>query len=145
MSSAFSSLKLSASSSLLGLHPIASPLDSFAATAAKLPREHRIPKEGLSGFTILDRILHDAAFVPAVGEEAGIEQTIDAHGEDIRAWCDEWKFSGEASGEWDEDGRSTKGKGVRSRVPRWEEIVEKCEELVWMATVRLPCARLTET
>ncbi|KAL8276912.1 hypothetical protein RQP46_010640 [Phenoliferia psychrophenolica] len=132
MTSAFSSLKLSASSSLLGLHPIASPLDSFSRTAATLPRAHRIPKEGLSAFTILDRILHDQT----LAGESSVDETLERHGEEIRAWADEWKFSFEKSGEWNEDGRASKGKGVRSaRVPEWDEIVEKCEELVWVATV----------
>ena len=133
MSSAFSSLKLAASSSLLGLQPIASPLDSFARTTAALPRQHRIPKEGLSAFTILDRILND----PNLAGETSLDETVERHGDEIKAWSDEWKFSTEKSGEWVEDGRAVKGKGVRSRVPDWDEIVEKCEELVWVATVRL--------
>lgn len=49
-------------------------------------------------------------------------------------WCEEWKFSVEKSGEYEDEERK-KGNGTM-KIPGWEEIVEKCEELIWMATVR---------
>ncbi|GAA6022709.1 hypothetical protein JCM10207_008073 [Rhodosporidiobolus poonsookiae] len=146
--------------------PIASGSDSFARTAAALPRgddDHRYPREGLSGFTILDRILHDDALAP--GRACGIDAMpkLDAVLDNpeaaarLRAWCDEWKFSTQASGGWeDAAGRDSDegsdGEGARERerrrqerarkgkmkgygTPGWQEIVEKYEELVWMATV----------
>lgn len=142
MTSAFSSLRLGASSSFLGLPPIASPHDSFARTASLLPRRRRIPREGLSGFTILDRILHDPLLGPGRANEeddsAKLDKALETSAEEIRAWCDEWKFSVDSSVEYEDEGRSANGNGRngRRKVPEWEEIVEKTEELIWMATVR---------
>ncbi|GAA6044066.1 hypothetical protein JCM8097_005012 [Rhodosporidiobolus ruineniae] len=144
-------------------HPIASGLNSVARTAATLPRgpdDARYPREGLSGFTILDRILHDPQLAPgrACNIEAGSKlddllanETSSAR---LRGWCDEWKFSTQASEGWEDSaGRedsdeedaearerrrrnaARKGKGKGYGVPSWTEVVEKYEELVWMATV----------
>ncbi|KAM0747010.1 hypothetical protein T439DRAFT_318264 [Meredithblackwellia eburnea MCA 4105] len=126
LTSAFSSLKLGSSSSFLGYAPTASPLDNFASTAASLPREprSRIPQEGLSGFTILDRILHDSTLGPGSANQQDdfprLDKAIQNRGDEIRAWCEEWKFRGDT---------------IWKSTPSWEEIVKKTEELFWMATV----------
>ncbi|GAA5909390.1 hypothetical protein JCM5296_007022 [Sporobolomyces johnsonii] len=154
LSSAFSSLRLSNSSSnLFGTLPTASPSDSFAATAASLPRDHsarRYPREGLSGFTILSRILQDDALAPGAAGQLSDMPKLDAvlrnRASRIVQWCEEWKFSTERSQEWDDEeelvkegkksnrGKSAKGWGGAS-TPSWDEVVEKTEELFWMATV----------
>ena len=143
---------------------IASPDRSFARTAANLPRQpgsRRYPREGLSGFTILSRILQDEALAPGQANSLDDASKLDAcvrnRASRIRQWCEEWRFSTEERIEWDDpqdaalsDGgeearrrRATagagagdnKGKGKSMAAPPWDEIVEKCEELVWMATV----------
>ncbi|GAA5955384.1 hypothetical protein JCM10213_002868 [Rhodosporidiobolus nylandii] len=176
LSSAFSSLRFpsfssspppsaaSAAASYLPppTHPIASGSDSFAKTAAALPRdtdERRYPREGLSGFTILDRILHDEALAPGRACSVDDMPKLDAVLQNqeaaarLRGWCDEWKFSTQASEGWEDsagrdsdeesDGQEVerrrravrKGKMKGYGVPSWGEIVQKYEELVWMATV----------
>lgn len=143
---------------------IASPDRSFARTASNLPRQpgsRRYPREGLSGFTILSRILQDEALAPGQANSLDDPSKLDAcvrnRASRIRQWCEEWRFSTEERIEWDDpqdaalsDGgeearrrRATagagagdnKGKGKSMAAPPWDEIVEKCEELVWMATV----------
>ncbi|TNY24391.1 hypothetical protein DMC30DRAFT_333462, partial [Rhodotorula diobovata] len=124
LSSAFSSLRLTSpfptSASYFGSQPIASPSDSFAATAARLPRDKRFPRVGLSGFTILSRILHDEALAPGractLDDFPKLDATLRNRASRIVQWCEEWRFSDE-------------------RAADWEECVEKCEELWWMATV----------
>lgn len=61
---------------------------------------------------------------------------MEMRGEKIKMWCEEWKFSSDASEEYEDEGR--RGKKIAGRVPGWEEVVEKCEELFWLATVRPP-------
>lgn len=135
LTTAFSSFKLGPSSSLLGLPPTASS-ESFTQTAAALPRERRSPREGLSGFTILERISHDPELAPgaanAIDDFPRLDKALEKRGARIKRWCEEWRFSGDVGSEWDDEAR--KG-GQKGRVPGWEEIVEKCEELIWMATV----------
>ncbi|GAA5992840.1 hypothetical protein JCM10908_001366 [Rhodotorula pacifica] len=143
---------------------IASPDRSFARTAANLPRgpgARRYPREGLSGFTILSRILHDDALAPGnantLQDGSKLDAAVRNRASRIAQWCEEWRFSTEERVEWDDpqdaalsDGgasRRAAGRGVNGRVgenkgkgksmaaPPWDEIVEKCEELVWMATV----------
>ncbi|KWU42821.1 hypothetical protein RHOSPDRAFT_20535, partial [Rhodotorula sp. JG-1b] len=107
---------------------IASPDRSFARTAANLPRQpgsRRYPREGLSGFTILSRILQDEALAPGQANSLDDASKLDAcvrnRASRIRQWCEEWRFSTEER--------------IDMAAPPWDEIVEKCEELVWMATV----------
>ena len=143
---------------------IASPDRSFARTAANLPRQpgsRRYPREGLSGFTILSRILQDEALAPGEANSLDDPSKLDAcvrnRASRIRQWCEEWRFSTEERVGWDDpqdaalsDGGAearrrraaagagagdNKGKGKSMAAPPWDEIVEKCEELVWMATV----------
>lgn len=86
--------------------------------------------------TILDRIASDPELAPGVAvlqdDFPRLNKAIEKRGERIRDWCDEWKFSRDASGRWDneEDRRRN-----RSGVVSWDEIVEKCEELQWVATL----------
>ncbi|GAA5848834.1 hypothetical protein JCM8547_006362 [Rhodosporidiobolus lusitaniae] len=170
LSSAFSSLRLPAAFSSpttsylapSSSHPIASGSESFAKTAAALPRgeeDQRYPREGLSAFTILDRILHDDTLAPGNACQVDDMPKLDAVLKNteaaarLRGWCDEWKFSTQASAGWEESaGRDSdedddeeaqrrranavrKGKMKGYGVPSWREIVEKYEELCWMATV----------
>lgn len=72
-----------------------------------------------------------------------LDKVIEREGERIIKWCEEWRFEGEEGGrgEWDEDGEKAERKSAHEREtfgksPSWEECVEKCEELMWMATVR---------
>ncbi|GAA5919707.1 hypothetical protein JCM6882_008438 [Rhodosporidiobolus microsporus] len=149
-------------------HPIADGRESVSKTAFALPRssspdDQRYPRAGLSGFTILDRILHDEALAPGRACSLDAMPKLDAVSKNeeaaarLRAWCDEWKFSTQASSEgWEESaGRDSDsdedvegGKARRKReeqvrrakmkgygAPKWTEIVEKYEELVWMSTV----------
>lgn len=53
---------------------------------------------------------------------------VDRWGEKLRTWCAEWEIG--ESGEEDEEERV-------GEKERWEECVEKCEELIWLATVSL--------
>ncbi|GAA5833564.1 hypothetical protein JCM3766R1_002575 [Sporobolomyces carnicolor] len=153
-SSAFSSLRLSsATTNYFGNQPIASSTDNFARTAASLPRsseDRRYPREGLSGFTILARILSDDSLAAGRAGQLSDMPKLDAvlrnRGSRIAQLCGEWKFSTERSQEWDDEenevregrksnkGKSAKGWGAIG-VPSWEEIVEKTEELFWMSTV----------
>ncbi|GAA5872957.1 hypothetical protein JCM3774_004886 [Rhodotorula dairenensis] len=148
---------------------IASPDRSFARTAANLSRgagSRRYPREGLSGFTILSRILHDDALAPgnanSLDDPSKLDAAVRNRASRIAQWCEEWRFSTEERVEWDDpqdaalsdggaarramgpggrgvNGRAGesggKGKGKSLAAPPWDEIVEKCEELVWMATV----------
>ncbi|BGP09142.1 hypothetical protein JCM10049v2_004997 [Rhodotorula toruloides] len=122
--------------------PTASPTDSFARTAASLPRDRRYPREGLSGFTILARILHDDALAPGNAGQLSDMPKLDAvlrnRAGRIVQWCEEWKFSTEKSSGWEDAEQSERRKraarGMRG-TPSWDECVEKCEELFWMATV----------
>ncbi|GAA5907115.1 questin oxidase family protein [Sporobolomyces salmoneus] len=153
-SSAFSSLRLSSSTTnYFGNQPIAASTDNFAATAASLPRssdDRRYPREGLSGFTILARILSDDSLAAGNANQLSDMSKLDAvlrnRGSRIAQLCGEWKFSTERSQEWDDEetevnegrksnkGKSAKGWGAVG-VPSWEEVVEKTEELFWMSTV----------
>ncbi|BGP25600.1 hypothetical protein Rt10032_c06g2983 [Rhodotorula toruloides] len=122
--------------------PPASPSDSFARTAASLPRDRRYPREGLSGFTILARILHDDALAPGNAGQLSDMPKLDAvlrnRAGRIVQWCEEWKFSTEKSAGWEDaepsERRKRAARGMRG-IPSWDECVEKCEELFWMATV----------
>ncbi|BGP41181.1 hypothetical protein JCM10449v2_005155 [Rhodotorula kratochvilovae] len=145
LSSAFSTLRFTSAfnpstSSYFGSLPIASPSESFAATATALPRDRRYPRSGLSGFTILARILHDEALAPGCANSLDDFPKLDAvlrnRANRIVQWCEEWRFSNERAAEW-EDAEApsvARGKG-KGATPGWEECVEKCEELWWMATV----------
>ncbi|GAA6053389.1 hypothetical protein JCM3770_002300 [Rhodotorula araucariae] len=145
LSSAFSTLRFTSAfnpstSSYFGSSPIASPSDSFAATAAALPRDRRYPRSGLSGFTILARILHDEALAPGRANTLDDFPKLDAvlrnRAGRIVQWCEEWRFSNDRAAEW-EDAEApsvAKGRG-KGATPGWDECVEKCEELWWMATV----------
>lgn len=144
LSSAFSSLRLTSpfptSASYFGSQPIASPSDSFAATAARLPRDKRFPRVGLSGFTILSRILHDEALAPGractLDDFPKLDATLRNRASRIVQWCEEWRFSDERAAEWeDAEGPSAAKAKRQGGTPSWEECVEKCEELWWMATV----------
>ncbi|KAM0791678.1 hypothetical protein ACM66B_003954 [Microbotryomycetes sp. NB124-2] len=156
LQSAFSSLrfgssslkKVAATSPLLGSLPTASPSDSFAKTAARLDRTRRIPRNGLSGFTILDRILNDPHLAPGkaghLDDFPKLDGVLQREGDRIVRWCEEWKFESEGGkAEWDEDGERDEEKRRQnanylmtgSKVPSWTEVVEKTEELFWMATV----------
>lgn len=130
----------------LGVQPIASPSDSFAATAASLPRtkseRDKRTREGLSGFTIIERIMNDPELAAGeannINDSSLLESALSNKGERIKTWCEEWKFRGEKSVEYEDDnerGSSSNGSSSKARVPNWEEIVEKTEELIWMATV----------
>lgn len=153
-SSAFSSLRLSTpTTNYFGSRPIASTSDNFARTAASLPRtsdDRRYPREGLSGFTVLSRILSDDSLAAGNAGKLSDMPKLDAvlrnRGSKIVKHCEEWKFSTERSQEWDDEetevregrksdkGKSAKGWGSQG-VPSWEEIVEKTEESFWMSTV----------
>ncbi|GAA5939963.1 questin oxidase family protein [Sporobolomyces koalae] len=153
-SSAFSTLRLSsATTHYFGSQPIASPSDNFARTAAALPRsseDRRYPREGLSGFTVLARILADESLAAGHAGQLSDTTKLDAvlrnRSPRIVQLCQEWKFSTERSQEWDDEetevregrksnkGKSAKGWGAQG-VPSWDEIVEKTEELFWMSTV----------
>ncbi|GAA6009671.1 hypothetical protein JCM11491_001054 [Sporobolomyces phaffii] len=152
--SAFSSLRLSSqTTNYFGSQPIASPSDNFARTAASLPRaseDRRYPREGLSGFTVLARILDDDSLAAGnaghISDMPKLDAVLRNRGSRIVQLCQEWKFSTERSQEWDDEenevregrksnkGKSAKGWGAVG-VPTWEEIVEKTEELFWMSTV----------
>ncbi|GAA5820629.1 hypothetical protein JCM10212_005714 [Sporobolomyces blumeae] len=151
-SSAFSSLRLSTpTTNYFGSRPIASPSDNFARASARLPREHddrRYPREGLSGFTILARMLSDdslaAGNAGSLSDMPKLDGVLRNRSREIVRWCEEWKFSTERSQEWDnvddatsDEGRKSgsKGKNASHGVPSWDEVVEKTEELFWMATV----------
>ncbi|KDE09872.1 hypothetical protein MVLG_00270 [Microbotryum lychnidis-dioicae p1A1 Lamole] len=137
LSSALSSFKLGSGS--FGTMPIASPSDSFVQTAARLPRERRVPREGLAGFTILERILHDARLAPDVAvfekDFPKLGNLLKRRADIIIEWCDEWKFSCDASPDYGEEHQAKRKEGTPLKTPNWEEVVEKCEELLWMATV----------
>ncbi|KAK4050589.1 hypothetical protein OIV83_003315 [Microbotryomycetes sp. JL201] len=154
LQSAFSSLRFGSSSlkkvsaPLLGSLPTASPSESFAKTAARLDRSRRIPRNGLSGFTILDRMLNDPDLAPGraghLDDFPKLDGVLARQGERIVRWCEEWKFEAQGGkAEWDEDGERDEEKQRQnanylvtgSKVPSWTEIVEKTEELFWMATV----------
>ncbi|KAK4054953.1 hypothetical protein OIO90_003294 [Microbotryomycetes sp. JL221] len=161
LQSAFSSLRFGPSSFkkaaqasplLTGSLPTASTSDSFAKTAARLPDrrsgETRIPRNGLSAFTILDRILNDPDMAPGraghLDDFPKLDGVLQRVGDKVVRWCEEWKFEGEGGRhEWDEDGeREEERRRERpvhmmtgSKVPSWREIVEKTEELFWVATV----------
>lgn len=96
----------------------------------------------MSGFTILDRIQHDPEFAAGVAcnidETPLLEMTLKKRGKRIKTWCEEWRFSTDRSAEYEDDvEESKKSKRKSRRIPGWDEIVEKCEELIWMATVSL--------
>ncbi|SCV73436.1 BQ2448_7362 [Microbotryum intermedium] len=137
LSSALSSFKLGSGS--FGTMPIASPSDSFVQTAARLPRERRVPREGLAGFTILERILHDARLAPNVAvfekDFPKLGNLLKRRADVIIEWCDEWKFSCDVSPDYGEEHQAKRKEGTPLKTPNWEEVVEKCEELMWMATV----------
>ncbi|GJN89975.1 hypothetical protein Rhopal_002964-T1 [Rhodotorula paludigena] len=134
-----------------GAFPPASGRDSFTRTAATLARDRRYPREGLSGFTILARMGCDEALAPGVAVQHGDLPKLDAvvrnRASRVRQWCEEWRFSNEKSVEWDDPAAAASapssasargGKATTTSngtVPAWDEIVEKCEELFWMATV----------
>ena len=87
--------------------------------------------------TILDRMSSDPELAPGVAVNQDdfprLNKAIEKRGDRMRQWCEEWKFSGDKSGRWEtEEDR----KGSRPSNVKWEECVEKCEELQWVATVR---------
>ena len=146
LSSAFLSLGFTSSIpstsvyTYFGGQNVASPRISFAATAAALPRDKRFPRVGLSGFTILSRILHDEALAPGractLDDFPKLDAVLRNRASRIVQWCEEWRFSNERAAEWEDaeapSGTKPKLTGV---TPEWAECVEKCEELYWMATV----------
>ncbi|GAA5857301.1 hypothetical protein JCM9279_005126 [Rhodotorula babjevae] len=146
LSSAFLSLGFTSSIpstsvyTYFGGQNVASPRISFAATAAALPRDKRFPRVGLSGFTILSRILHDEALAPGractLDDFPKLDAVLRNRASRVVQWCEEWRFSNERVAEWEDaeapSGTKPKLTGV---TPEWAECVEKCEELWWMATV----------
>lgn len=137
----------------LWTEPIAEPTDNFANMAAKLSRERRIPRNGLSGFMILDRMLHDpelaAGRAGSLDDFPKLDGVLERQGDRIIKWCEEWKFEGDgySQHDWDDEGeeieRTRRRRDGRDEwtaiengvVPSWAEICEKTEELMWMATV----------
>ena len=115
LASAFSrlqSLKVSLPSSLYSK-------ESFVDTIQRLdPSRSRHPRLGLSGFTIFSHILRDPTLGAGQANRQEDFPRLDAalmnRGHAIRAWCEAWIV--------DESGG-------------WTEVVEKIEELFWMATV----------
>lgn len=68
-----------------------------------------------------------------------LDKLLQRRSEVIVRWCEEWRFGVDASVEYeDEEEGSQRRRGSGAmKVPAWDEIVEKCEELMWMATVSL--------
>lgn len=109
--------------------------ESFAFTAARLPRRGpRLPRSGLSGFSILERMMNDAEFAPGVpcdvNDAPRLAKVIRKKGFRIKSWADEWRLGDAAGDDEDEDLANS-----IAPVPSWEEIVERTEELFWIATV----------
>lgn len=132
--------RISAPSSLLGYPRIASSSDSFSISSAMSAHRSspRIPRKGLAVFTIVDSMMRDSTLVHFLDSRAEslardkLSLVVRERGEKVRAWCDMWKFEGDAEeNEGEREGSET------IRVPGWEEIVQKTEELVWLATVLL--------
>lgn len=76
-----------------------------------------------------------------------LDKVLERESERIVKWCEEWRFEGDekARGEWDEDGERERARGASEgfgKSPSWEECVEKCEELIWMATVGFLASRV---
>lgn len=65
-----------------------------------------------------------------------LDATLRNRASRIVQWCEEWRFSDERAAEWeDAEGPSAAKAKRQGGTPSWEECVEKCEELWWMATV----------
>ncbi|GAA94197.1 uncharacterized protein L969DRAFT_60291 [Mixia osmundae IAM 14324] len=111
-----------ASSFATGLRPLAARASpsvvSFVATAQRLPRIHRVPKEGLSGLTIIDHMSEDprlrAGQANSYESKNKFDDCLHNRAKALNAWCAEWII--------DSDGG-------------WEEIVMRAEELIWIATL----------
>lgn len=135
--------------------PIASPCDDFARAAAALPRSRRsrTPRDGMSAFTIVDRMLYDPLLAPGrackLQEDNMLGATVRSSGERIREWADEWRFGTERARDVDEyaDAEARQDWASRAqrwmtRPPDWQEVVDRAEELVWLAVVLYAaCAR----
>lgn len=118
--------------------------ESFAAACARRERDSpRSPQEGLSAFTILDRVGSDPQLDPGfwdapeqaaglAGDDGRLGEVLRRGADRIGRWCDEWRFSGEKSIEYEDEGVERVRRKVG--VVGWEEVADKAEELVWVAT-----------
>lgn len=93
--------------------------ESFTATHLRLdPSRQRHPRLGLSAFTIIAHILKDPRLAAGQANRKDdfprLESAIRNRGDLIRAWCTEW---------------------VIDPAGGWTEIVEKTEEIFWVAAV----------
>lgn len=96
-----------------------SPKESFAATLLRLdPARQRQPRLGLSAFTIIAHMLKDPRLAAGQANRKDdfprLESAIRNRGELIAAWCAEW---------------------IIDPAGGWTEIVEKTEEIFWVAAV----------
>lgn len=101
------------------MNTFGSSYESFLTAAQRLnPSRPRHPRKGLSAFTIISHILKDPRLAAGQANRQDdfprLAAAIRNRGDLIRAWCEEWIID-EAAG--------------------WAEIVEKMEELFWVATV----------
>jgi hypothetical protein len=95
--------------------------ESFVATLYRLnPSRQRHPRLGLSAFTIIAHILKDPRLAAGQANRKDdfprLESAIRNRGDLIRAWCNEW---------------------IIDPAGGWTEIVEKTEEIFWVASVLL--------
>lgn len=93
--------------------------ESFAATLLRLDSTRvRHPRLGLSAFTIISHILKDPRLAAGQANRKDdfprLESAIRNRGDLIRAWCSEW---------------------IIDPAGGWTEIVEKTEEIFWVASV----------
>lgn len=93
--------------------------ESFPATLLRLdPTRVRHPRLGLSAFTIISHILKDPRLAAGQANRKDdfprLESAIRNRGDLIRAWCSEW---------------------IIDPAGGWTEIVEKTEEIFWVASV----------
>lgn len=93
--------------------------DSFLATVQRLnPSRQRQPRLGLSAFTIIAHMLKDPRLAAGQANRKDdfpkLGSAIRNRGDLMRAWCSEW---------------------VIDPAGGWNEIVEKTEEILWVASV----------
>ncbi|KAH8929981.1 hypothetical protein BT69DRAFT_1315351 [Atractiella rhizophila] len=97
------------------------PQVSFVQTSLRMPRSpSRLPRYGLSAFTILSHIQNDPLLGPGqankIDDFPRLDKALNNRAAEIREYCENWIIDAERG---------------------WEEIVEKCEELFWVATIVL--------
>ena len=95
----------------------------------------------MSAFTILDRVGSDPKLDPGfwdapdstdgLGDDGRMGEVMRRGADRIGKWCDEWRFEGDRSGEWDDEEKRREGR--RGKVPGWDEVADKAEELIWVA------------